>query len=79
MIYQKIREIINEDIDFSVPLQDFGTDLRLADIGVNSITFIKIVVAIETEFNIEFADEDLDFNKFPNIDFLVTYVKDKII
>jgi len=53
--------------------------MDLKNIGINSITFIKIIVTIETEFGIEFGDEDLDYNEFPNIQSLVNYVEAKIL
>lgn len=78
MIEKKIIQIIAYNIDMQKPLQDILLDLKLVDIGVNSITFIKIVVAIEAEFNFEFGDEDLDYNKFLDIDSLVSYVLTKV-
>jgi len=73
---QKVKQIINENIPNS--LQDFRMDLRLVDIGIDSFTFINIIVAIENEFNFEFGDGDLDYKKFPNLGFLVLYIQNKI-
>lgn len=78
MIEQKIRQIVKVNFGITEPLLDFEMDLKLVDIGVSSITFIKTIVAIETEFDFEFDDEDLDYNKFPNIGSLVTYVQNKV-
>lgn len=78
MIGRKITQIIIDNIDMQKPLHDIDIDLKLADIGVNSITFIGIVVAIETEFDFEFGDEDLNHNKFPNLESLVSYVQNKV-
>lgn len=78
MIEQKIRQIIKENIEISIPLQDFWMDFEFIDIGINSITFIKIIIDIENEFNIEFSDEDLDYNKFSNLGSLVLYVQNKV-
>ncbi|MCX8131452.1 MAG: acyl carrier protein [Clostridia bacterium] len=78
MIAKKVKQIIAENLEMKESIQIMNLDLKLIDIGVNSITFIKIIVAIETEFDFEFSDEDLDYNKFPNIDALVSYVKNKI-
>ena len=76
-IETKIRAIIEENAEMQKDFSHITSDIDLKNIGINSITFIKIVVSIETEFGIEFEDEDLDYNKFPNIKSLVNYVEDK--
>ena len=42
---------------------------------IDSITFVKMVVALETEFNFEFDDEMLSFSNYETIGQLVDYVK----
>ena len=42
---------------------------------IDSITFVEMVVALETEFNFEFDDEMLSFSNFETIGQLVDYVK----
>lgn len=44
---------------------------------VDSITFIKIVVALETAFDFEFDDEMLLIANFPTIKSMVEYVMSK--
>ncbi len=78
MIEQRIKQIVNDNVGIPEHLQGYGMDLKLTDIGINSISFVKIMVAIETEFNFEVGDEDLYYSKFPNIDAIVSYVKNKI-
>jgi acyl carrier protein len=77
MFEQKIEEIICENIDIKIPFQDIEPNLKLAYLGVNSLIFIKIIVSIEKQFNINFEDEDLDYTKFTNIESLVSYVQNK--
>lgn len=78
MIEEKITEIIIKYSDMEKNFQNIGLELILADIGIDSITFIKIVVAIETEFSFEFGDDELDFCKFPTVKSLVTYVQSRV-
>ena len=75
MIEKKIKKIIADNIDIQTISQDIGLEFKLADIGVNSISFIKIIVSIETEFGFEFSDEDLVYNIFPTLESLVSYVR----
>jgi len=42
------------------------------------LLFVKIAVALETEFDIEFKDEDLDIKRFKTVGDIVCYVEDKV-
>lgn len=46
------------------------------DIGVDSITFIKVIVALESEFDIEFDVEKLMITAFSTIKSMVEYVEE---
>ena len=46
----------------------------LLKLGINSIVFIKIIVELEKELDIEFDDEMLDYQKFNSLDVLCDYV-----
>ena len=52
--------------------QDFST------IGINSIQYIRIIVAIEQEYNMEFSDDSLLEGYFTTFEQLVEYVADAI-
>jgi acyl carrier protein len=54
-----------------------AADSLLSDLSIDSITFIKIVVALEAEFNFEFDDEMLIFSAFPTAQTMIDYVKTK--
>ena len=53
-------------------------DVSLSSLSIDSITFIKIIVNLEQEFNFEFDDEKLLFNAFNTINDLIVYVQDKV-
>ena len=75
----KILEIINGSIDIPISINNIDLNSKLYDLGVNSISFIKMVVALETEFDFEFEDEDLNADRFSTIRSIITYVNDRII
>lgn len=58
--------------------QHITLDDKFADLNINSIDYIKIMVKIENEFNFEFSDDDLADNTFPTIRDLVTYVGERL-
>lgn len=46
-------------------------------LGLDSITFITMVVALENEFGFEFEDEMLLTTNFPTVKALLKYVEEK--
>jgi acyl carrier protein len=77
-IEAKIISIIKDNLNISIPIEQININESLLDLGVNSITFVKIIVTIEAEFEFEFGDDDLNTNRFPTIQSLVSYVESKI-
>lgn len=71
-IFNVIVSILNSEMG------DVNIDLGFSDIGVDSIIFIKIVVALESEFDFEFDDELLQITAFPTIKSMIEYVETKI-
>jgi len=59
-------------------LVDISLDTAFSSAGLDSMIFIKIVVALETEFEFEFDDEKLLITEFPTVRSMVEYVEFKI-
>ncbi|MDR1117387.1 MAG: acyl carrier protein [Oscillospiraceae bacterium] len=70
-VFKQIQTVLNEK---SLIIQ---YDSNLGDI-LDSITFIKIVVALEGEFGFEFDDEMLLITKFPTVKSMIEYVESKV-
>ena len=58
--------------------EDISENSLLSQLAIDSLTFIKIVIEIEGEFDIEFEDEKLQFSEFPTVRALVDYVKKRL-
>lgn len=72
----KLRNIIEKNVGLSTPISKISSSDDLTDFGVNSISCIKIMVAIEQEFGIEFDEFNLDFSKFKTINSLSEYIEE---
>ena len=59
VIMEQICKLINENLELDVDAADIGADDNLMSLGMDSISFIKLIVAIEREFDIEVDDEYL--------------------
>lgn len=75
-IGKKIFDTLVSVIDFKEC--DITLETELSNINIDSITFIKIVVALENEFDFEFDDDMLAIIKFPTIKSLITYIESMI-
>lgn len=65
----KLKDIIIKIVDADLQASDINEEMDLMDIGFDSVKVIELIVELETEFDIEFYDEDLD------IDNLIIFMK----
>ena len=54
-------------------------DTKIESLGMNSISFIKILVEVEGKYDIELDDEELDFDESTSIGDLVSIVNNRIL
>lgn len=48
---------------------------KFEEIGLDSIEFVQLIVNIEDKFNIEFDEEELNVDKYKNLDDLVKIIE----
>ncbi len=74
-----VRSIIDNCIDdLKVPITAVGNDADLFDLGMDSISSIKIVVELEREFDFEFEDEELTMERLRTINNILEYLAGKL-
>lgn len=54
---------------------NISLDMNFNIVGLDSITFVKIIVALESEFDFDFDDEMLLMAKLPTIRSMIEYVE----
>ena len=59
MVFEKLREIISEQLEISEELITMESNIR-DDFDADSLYFVDIVMSIEDEFNVEVPDEAID-------------------
>lgn len=77
-LQKKIFDVIVSSFDPEVA-STISLDAEFAGAGIDSITFIKIVVALEEEFDFEFEDEMLLITNFQLVRTMIEYVESKVI
>lgn len=73
LLIEEIKKIVSDVLECSVDTIDANT--ILADLGLDSLKFISMVVAIESKYNIEILDSDLDFDKFKSVSVICETLK----
>jgi amino acid adenylation domain-containing protein len=77
-IQRRALKAIVSNLDSKI-VGDITLETKLADAGLNSITFVKIVVALESEFGFEFDGEKLLIKEFPTVKSMIEYLESKIL
>lgn len=74
----KIVEILKNQLEFEQLDAATINSEQLIKLGINSLTFIKIAFAIETEFGFKFKNEELDYLKYPSFRSFIDFIESKI-
>ncbi|TYP72394.1 phosphopantetheine-binding protein [Paenibacillus methanolicus] len=72
---ERIITMLRDNVDDPSMLDDLDPDADLTALGVNSLTFIKLVIAAEMEFGLTWNDDDLDFRHFSSVNSILNYVQ----
>jgi len=70
-----IGELILKLVQENSSAKTVNYSSTFTELAVNSIEFIKIIVGIETNLDIEFEDEYLNIQRFETIADMVRYVE----
>ena len=75
MVFDKVKEIIAEQLDVNVEVINEETSL-MKDLKADSLDAVEIMMALEDEFEIEVPDDVAE--GFKNIGDIVKYLESKI-
>ena len=73
MIFEKIKELLAEQLDASEDDMSMDTDIA-NDLGADSLDVVELLMAIEDEFDIEIPDDKIEVIK--TIGDLVKYIEE---
>ncbi|MBB6693730.1 acyl carrier protein [Cohnella xylanilytica] len=72
---EMLRDVLAEERD---RLDALGPDDDLSGFGVNSMTFIRLVLALEMEFGVSWDDDDLQYQNFLTVNSIIRYVEESM-
>lgn len=73
-IRARVINMLKENLDDTSGLDNLDPDCDLSGFGINSVTFIKLVIAAEMEFGISWNNEDLNYKNFSSVNNIVEYI-----
>lgn len=76
MVFEKIKAVIEEQLDVSEEVEITLETSMMKDLGADSLDAVEIMMALEDEFEIEIPDEDAE--DFKTIGDIVKFVESKI-
>lgn len=65
-ILEKVVQIFEKELEeqLNCTISNIKEEDNLVDYGMDSLNIIKVILAIEEEYNIEFEEEELNFENF---------------
>lgn len=72
IIYKTVKDFIDESAVYNIGVED-----PLQELGIDSVSFIKIVVELEKEFSIKFEIEDMELTKLNSLNKIIDYIINK--
>ena len=77
-IKARVTKILQDHITIANLNEEQLAEKNLGDLGINSLNFVKLVVAFEEEFEIEFDGEELNYNGFRTLADIVSLIESKV-
>ncbi len=79
-ILNQLKTIIVNELDVNLKRDDINEHASLFEegIGLDSVTIMEFISLIESNFSIQFSDEELDFDQFKDLNTLAGFVACKI-
>jgi len=72
MVFEKVKDIIAEQL--GVDLEEISMESSFVDdLGADSLDIVELIMALETEFDLEIPDEDAE--KISTVSDVVNYIK----
>lgn len=77
---KKLIQILDEAVGSQLAkgIGEIETDVNLFENGLDSIGFINIIIALENEYDIFIAQDDLDIERFSTIKGIKEYVDSRL-
>ncbi len=79
-IINKLKNIVANELDINLKNAEIDESASLFEegLGLDSVTLMEFISLIETNFSVQFLDEELDFEQFKNLTTLAGVINSKL-
>jgi len=77
LLEKRILEVIRDNLEIKVD-RDLIPEDNIEELGIDSLSYIDVVVGLEEEFNIEIDDDRLFFPKGEKLSHIIKMVVDTL-
>ncbi len=78
-IEERLKHMIVERLFLKVDPESIDDDASLMETyGIDSVSLLELVVALEDEFDIDIEDEEFDVKNFENVAALKTFIEPRL-
>jgi len=71
----KVKEVLKENLELEKNIESIGFEEDLVVKGMNSIKFLKVIVALEEALDIDFDEEELNIENFRTISSIISTIE----
>jgi acyl carrier protein len=76
-IETRLKTVFRKTYELEISEEELKIEEEFFNYGVNSLDFIKFLLAIEKEFGFRFKDDELKLNAFKNLKSVIDYLEEK--
>jgi acyl carrier protein len=74
-IETKVKKVLKENLELDMEIEKIGIEEDLVVKGMNSIKFLKVIVALEEAFDIDIDEDEFNIENFRTIKNLISTIE----
>ena len=80
-IVNQLKTVIAEELDVNLKKEEIDETVSLFEdgLGLDSIAIVELIALTEKNFNIQFADSELNLESFSNLNVLADCIAQKML
>ncbi|MFK5894034.1 MAG: phosphopantetheine-binding protein [Pseudomonadota bacterium] len=79
-IVNQLKLIVANELDVNIKLEEIDDNVSLFEegIGLDSVAIMEFIALIETNFNIQFSDDELNLEPFKDLKTLAEFISSRL-
>ncbi len=73
-----LKKVLSENVGIKTQALEIALDEPIERIGIDSVAFVRLIVAVEAKFGVEFEDQYLDFRNLTSLSKILICIDEMI-